>query len=132
MERPVLFCLAAALAIGVAVAFAPTPGKAAGALTVGMTAGDLPVTTGNPDQGFEGYRFVGYNLYDSLVLWDLSGGGDKAAELKPGLAESWQGADMKFLVTEGCGYNAARDRQRRGEAGRRVDQYGAGKSADFQ
>ena len=35
-----------------------------------MTAGDIPVTTGNPDQGFEGYRFVGYNLYDSLVLWD--------------------------------------------------------------
>ena len=45
--------------------------QAAGTLTVGMTAGDLPVTTGNPDQGFEGYRFVGYNLYDSLVLWDL-------------------------------------------------------------
>ena len=37
-----------------------------------MTAGDLPITTGNPDQGFEGYRFVGYNLYDSLILWDLS------------------------------------------------------------
>ena len=43
-----------------------------GTLTVGMTAGDIPVTTGNPDQGFEGYRFVGYNLYDALVLWDLS------------------------------------------------------------
>ena len=44
--------------------------QAAGTLTVAMTAGDLPATTGNPDQGFEGYRFVGYNLYDSLVLWD--------------------------------------------------------------
>ena len=32
---------------------------ASGTLTVGMTAGDIPVTTGNPDQGFEGYRFVG-------------------------------------------------------------------------
>ena len=42
-----------------------------GTLIVGMTAGDIPVTTGNPDQGFEGYRFVGYNLYDSLLLWDL-------------------------------------------------------------
>ncbi len=61
---------------------------AAGTLTVGMTAGDLPQTTGNPDQGFEGYRFVGYNLYDSLVLWDLSQG-DKAADIKPGLATAW-------------------------------------------
>ena len=56
-----------------------------------MTAGDLPATTGNPDQGFEGYRFVGYNLYDSLVLWDLSGkDADKAADIKPGLATEWQ------------------------------------------
>jgi hypothetical protein len=28
--------------------------QAGGTLTVGMTAGDLPITTGNPDQGFEG------------------------------------------------------------------------------
>jgi hypothetical protein len=45
---------------------------ASGTLNVAMTAGDIPVTTGNPDQGFEGYRFVGYNLYDALLLWDLS------------------------------------------------------------
>ena len=62
---------------------------AGGTLTVGMTAGDLPVVTGNPDQGFEGYRFVGYNLYDALVLWDLSKA-DKASEIKPGLAASWE------------------------------------------
>jgi len=62
---------------------------AGGTLTVGMTAGDIPVVTGNPDQGFEGYRFVGYNLYDALLLWDLSKG-DKASEIKPGLATSWE------------------------------------------
>jgi peptide/nickel transport system substrate-binding protein len=33
--------------------------RAAGVLTVAMTAGDLPTTTANPDQGFEGFRFVG-------------------------------------------------------------------------
>ena len=60
-----------------------------GTLTVGMTAGDIPVTTGNPDQGFEGYRFVGYNLYDTLVLWDLSKA-EKASEIRPGLATSWE------------------------------------------
>jgi ABC-type transport system substrate-binding protein len=38
---------------------------------------------------FEGYRFVGYNLYDSLVLWDLSKS-DKATDIKPGLATEWQ------------------------------------------
>lgn len=40
----------------------PATVQAAGTLVVGMTAGNIPVTTGNPDQGFEGYRFVGYNL----------------------------------------------------------------------
>src|SRR5882757_8128608 len=62
---------------------------AGGTLIVGMTAGDIPVTTGNPDQGFEGYRFVGYNLYDSLLLWDLSRS-DKPSEPKPGLATSYE------------------------------------------
>src|SRR5260370_3408906 len=62
---------------------------AGGTLIVGMTAGDIPVTTGNPDQGFEGYRFVGYNLYDSLLLWDLSKA-DKASDIKPGLATSYE------------------------------------------
>ncbi|MBR0645726.1 ABC transporter substrate-binding protein [Plastoroseomonas hellenica] len=57
-------------------------------LRVGMTAGDIPLTAGIPDQGFEGWRFVGYNLYDALVLWDLSRG-DVAADIKPGLATSW-------------------------------------------
>jgi peptide/nickel transport system substrate-binding protein len=62
---------------------------ASGTLNVAMTAGDIPVTTGNPDQGFEGYRFVGYNLYDALLLWDLSKS-DKPSEPKPGLATSYE------------------------------------------
>jgi hypothetical protein len=84
MRRPGLG-VAAAFVIGIGAVEA----QAAGILTVGMTAGDIPVTTGNPDQGFEGYRFVGYNLYDSLILWDLSKA-DKASEIKPGLATSWE------------------------------------------
>jgi peptide/nickel transport system substrate-binding protein len=77
---------AVALTLFTAVA---DPARAGGTLTVGMTAGDIPVTTGNPDQGFEGYRFVGYNLYDSLLLWDLSKA-DKPSEIKPGLAVSYE------------------------------------------
>ena len=81
----------AALLFGAALACGAANAQAAGTLTVAMTAGDLPATTGNPDQGFEGYRFVGFNLYDSLVLWDLSGkNADKAADIKPGLATEWQ------------------------------------------
>jgi peptide/nickel transport system substrate-binding protein len=76
-----------ALALGLACQLSPTA-RAETVLTVGMTAGNIPVTTGNPDQGFEGYRFVGYNLYDSLLLWDLSKS-DKASETRPGLATSW-------------------------------------------
>src|SRR6266568_4380689 len=97
--------------------FGAGPALAAGTLTVGMTAGDLPVTTGNPDQGFEGYRFVGYNLYDSLVLWDLSGAGEKAADIKPGLATEWhvdEGDSKRWIFTlrqgvkwhDGCPFTA--------------------------
>jgi len=75
-----------------ALSLSATPTRSAhagGILTVGMTAGDIPVTTGNPDQGFEGYRFVGYNLYDALLLWDLSKS-DTPSEPKPGLATSYE------------------------------------------
>src|SRR6516225_12043191 len=84
--RKVLFWCGATIGLLAAAAVATPQARAGGIVTVAMTAGDLPVTTGNPDQGFEGYRFVGYNLYDPLVLWDLSGAGDKAAGIKPGLA----------------------------------------------
>src|ERR1700680_319559 len=78
-----------AVLLGAAFLVGSGAAQAAGTLTVGMTAGDLPATTGNPDQGFEGYRFVGYNLYDSLVLWDLSKS-DKPSDIRPGLATEWQ------------------------------------------
>jgi len=58
-------------------------------LRVAMTAADIPINIGQPDQGFEGFRFMGYMLYDTLVLWDLSKA-DAPASLTPGLAESWE------------------------------------------
>jgi peptide/nickel transport system substrate-binding protein len=88
MRRPGLR-VAAAFAFGIGTLAGAVVAQAGGILTVGMTAGDIPVTTGNPDQGFEGYRFVGYNLYDTLILWDLSKA-DKASEIRPGLATSWE------------------------------------------
>jgi peptide/nickel transport system substrate-binding protein len=60
-----------------------------GVLRLGMTAADIPYTGGQPDQGGEGYRFIGYQLYDALINWDLSQG-DRLPQLVPGLAESWE------------------------------------------
>ncbi len=80
--------LRCSLLFGVAMIAGQGAASAQGVLKVGMTAADLPITTGNPDQGFEGYRFVGYNLYDSLIEWDLSSA-TKASGLVPGLATAW-------------------------------------------
>src|ERR1700755_3498970 len=63
-----------------------------GTLRIGITAADIPATTGQPDQGFEGYRFAGYTIYDALVNWDLSSA-DKLADIKPGLATEWKPVD---------------------------------------
>jgi peptide/nickel transport system substrate-binding protein len=87
-RRPGGLLRAALLAAATAGGAGPSA-WAGGTLTVAMTAGDIPVTTGNPDQGFEGYRFVGYNLYDGLLLWDLSKS-DKPSEIRPGLATSYE------------------------------------------
>jgi len=105
----------AGLALG-CIAAGASPTHAAGVLTVAMTAGDIPVTTGNPDQGAEGFRFVGWNLYDALINWDLSRS-DKPSDIKPGLATSWEidPANPKRWIFhlrdgvkfhDGCGFSA--------------------------
>ena len=54
-------------------------------LRIAMTAADIPRTLGQPDQGFEGNRFTGIPMYDSLTQWDLSKA-DAPSVLIPGLA----------------------------------------------
>ena len=66
---------------------------AQGTLRIGMTASDIPLTTGQADQGGEGQRFMANTVYDQLVMWDLSSA-DKPSVLVPGLALSWV-ADAK-------------------------------------
>jgi ABC-type transport system substrate-binding protein len=58
-------------------------------LRIAMTAADVPTTTGMPNNGFEGMRFLGYPIFEGLVLWDLTAT-DKLAPLRPGLAETWE------------------------------------------
>jgi len=80
--------LGAACAVG-ALAVATGAQAKEKVLRVAMTAADIPIDIGQPDQGFEGFRFMGYMLYDPLVLWDLSKA-DKPAKLMPGLATKWE------------------------------------------
>jgi ABC-type transport system substrate-binding protein len=68
-------------------------------LRIAMTAADIPKTTGQPDQGFEGNRFTGIPLFDALTHWDLSST-DKPSVLIPGLATEWSvGASDKTKWT---------------------------------
>src|SRR6266852_9498463 len=57
-------------------------------LRIAMTVADIPATDGAPDQGTEGIRFMGYTLYDPLIMWDLSSA-TEPAKLVPGLATKW-------------------------------------------
>ena len=65
------------------------PAVAQGHLRIGMTANDVPLTWGQPDNGFEGYRFMGLLLYDALINFDLTDP-NKPSGLIPALAESWE------------------------------------------
>jgi peptide/nickel transport system substrate-binding protein len=75
------------LAISATVGAAPTA-LAQGTLRIGMTASDIPLTTGQADNGGEGMRFTGYTIYDGLINWDLSSA-TNPSDLAPGLATSW-------------------------------------------
>ena len=92
------------------------PVRSESVLRVAMTAGDIPLTSGIPDQGSEGIRFVGYSLYDALVGWDLSRG-DRPADIIPGLATKWEidpANHQRWIFTlrhgvrfhDGCAFNA--------------------------
>ncbi len=54
-----------------------------------MTAADLPTTHGIPNNGGEGFRFLGYPAYDSVINWDFTHP-DKLADITPGLFTAWR------------------------------------------
>jgi peptide/nickel transport system substrate-binding protein len=76
-------------ALATAAALVATPALAQGTLRIGMTASDIPLTTGQTDNGGEGMRFMGYTVYNALIEWDLTKA-DKASNLVPALATSWK------------------------------------------
>lgn len=93
---------------GILVAWAGLA-AAQGTLRIGMTAADIPLTTGQTDQGGEGMRFMGYTVYDALVNWDLTAT-DHASTLVPGLATEWSADPAEptkwtFKIREGVKYH---------------------------
>ena len=81
--------LAAAVAtVGLLVSPDAAIAQSGGTLRVAMTASDIPTTTGMPNNGFEGMRFLGYPIFEGLTLWDLTRS-DVPAGIRPGLAEKW-------------------------------------------
>src|SRR3981189_3686158 len=58
------------------------------ALRIAISLIDIPNLWAAPDGGFEGVRFGGYPIFDSLVMWDLTSA-DRPSRMVPGLAESW-------------------------------------------
>ncbi|MFL9878122.1 ABC transporter substrate-binding protein [Herbaspirillum rhizosphaerae] len=85
LTKPSALTLACTLAFGLLFSAGAHAEKV---LRIAMTAGDIPRTLGQPDQGFEGNRFTGIPMYDSLTQWDLSKA-DKPSEVIPDLAVSW-------------------------------------------
>src|ERR1700759_1310787 len=84
-----------------AVGAAALPGLPATAaspqvLRIGMTAADLPTTHGIPNNGGEGFRFLGYPACDSVVNLDFTHT-DKIADITPGLFTSWKTAPSNPL-----------------------------------
>src|SRR5256884_1164397 len=65
-----------------------------------MPASDIPYRAGQTANGFEGFRFVGYQIYEPLIAWDLTRG-DRLAPLVPGVAEAGEAGGnqpMKWVI----------------------------------
>ena len=87
MNRPATASAILMLTVASVVAL-PQIASSETVLRIGMTAADIPRTSGQPDQGFEGNRFTGVTMYDSLTMWDLSSA-TKASVVIPGLSTEW-------------------------------------------
>lgn len=67
----------------------PTYAQGLKIMRVAMTAADLPTVNGIPNNGGEGFRFLGYPAYDSIVNWDFTRT-NETAEVAPGLFTGWK------------------------------------------
>ncbi len=110
--RPrLLLCGAlAALTAACGTAGSSTGSGSGGTLVIGMTAADIPGTDTVMafTQGFEGERFVNFQLYDGLTRYDLKQSA-KTPGITPGLATSWEtshdGRTWTFHLRDGVTFS---------------------------
>ncbi len=89
----------ATLPVGSNAASAPVDTSGTGGtLRIGLTAANLPFPNTPPSEGFEGRRFVGYQIYDALYRWTTYQG-DTVPEPELALAESVAVSDDKLTWT---------------------------------
>jgi peptide/nickel transport system substrate-binding protein len=98
LKDPAMLTRRTLLAAATAAAVPGFPAAAAvpQVLRIGMTAADLPTTHGIPNNGGEGFRFLGYPAYDSIVNWDFTHTG-KLADITPGLFTAWHPDETNAL-----------------------------------
>jgi peptide/nickel transport system substrate-binding protein len=85
LDRRKFLAASAVTSLGARDAAADPPSQV---LRIAMTASDLPTVTGIPNNGGEGFRFLGFPVYDGLVNWDYTRV-DQTSDPTPGLFESW-------------------------------------------
>jgi peptide/nickel transport system substrate-binding protein len=88
---PALYLALAMLLVvlaGCASAKASGPPPSGGELRIAMSAGNIPFPSTPPNEGYEGYRFVGNNIYDGLTRLNLNQSSTLPTP-QPALAESW-------------------------------------------
>src|ERR1700712_342607 len=73
-------------------------GGSGGTLRIAMSAANVPFPSTPPNQGYEGYRFVGNNIYDALTRLNLDQGTSLPTP-QPSLAESWTMAADQMTYT---------------------------------
>src|SRR5882757_1711884 len=101
-------------AVAAAAPVVPAAAAGGGTLRIAMTAADIPTTHGIPNNGFEGFRFLGYQPYDALVNWDLRSNPDQPANIKPGLFTAWHPDETNplrwsFSVRQGVKFHDGTD-----------------------
>ncbi len=67
-----------------AVSIAPAALAQEKVLRIAMTASDIPTTSGMPNNGFEGMRFLGFPVFEGLVQFDLTRDWSGHPEARPG------------------------------------------------
>ena len=82
-------------------------------LRIAMTSADLPTVNGIPNNGGEGFRFLGYPAYDGLVNWDFAHI-NQTADVAPGLFTAWKIDDKNpnrwlFTVRQGVKFHDGSD-----------------------